>query len=598
MTTVEPRMTRWWRGSLLGSLALVVTPTHALEVRVVDPDGQAAPGVSVVSSDVRGSVRSAVTNERGIAVIDDLAAGNYRVLGLPQGRSPWFARYFGDAALRCDAAAVTADADIDLMLLRGGDIAGTLLDTLGEPVIGASVTALPTTDAVVSRSATTDDDGSFEVRGLDPAVTWWLEVRVVGQPTQLIGPAYDATLAAELTVEPGRVLSLGTRQLLPGATLRGVVRGPDGPIAGASVFGWTTGAVIGTTTDDEGQYTLRGLRPGDALVWSSAEGHGATWFPNLDRPGARFLTLEGAVVPSIDLQMPLGASLDGTLDGEGDRSGVAVLATNDDRTVGFSGVVDETGAFSVGRLPSGRFGLLFYAADAGLVDGPWRDNSGGEIPLDLVEGQALSLGRVTLPPGATVRGLVTGTSDGAPIYGARIIATAVEGPGDEGSGAPVTARVVTGTNRDGVYELKGLEAGTWRLSARVIPLCPNDPGWVQVYYRQAINPALQSGVTASAGQVINWDVSLPPDNDHDGMDDDWEREVGLDPTRDDSGEDPDGDGYTNLEEYLLGTDPFSPAGARACGCATGASMGGGPLGWLTLGFGLLSMRARRRLWLT
>src|SRR5690625_1210949 len=45
--------------------------------------------------------------------------------------------------------------------------------------------------------------------------------------------------------------------------------------------------------------------------------------------------------------------------------------------------------------------------------------------------------------------------------------------------------------------------------------------------------------------------NAPADVDRDGMADDWEREHGLDPTDpSDRNDDPDGNGYTNLEEYL------------------------------------------------
>ena len=47
------------------------------------------------------------------------------------------------------------------------------------------------------------------------------------------------------------------------------------------------------------------------------------------------------------------------------------------------------------------------------------------------------------------------------------------------------------------------------------------------------------------------------DDDNDGMPDGFELANGLDPLNaDDAGQDPDGDGATNLEEFIRGTDPF------------------------------------------
>lgn len=48
------------------------------------------------------------------------------------------------------------------------------------------------------------------------------------------------------------------------------------------------------------------------------------------------------------------------------------------------------------------------------------------------------------------------------------------------------------------------------------------------------------------------------DTDMDNMPDYWENLNGLDPTINDAEQDPDNDGFTNLEEYCLETDPWNP----------------------------------------
>ncbi len=68
------------------------------------------------------------------------------------------------------------------------------------------------------------------------------------------------------------------------------------------------------------------------------------------------------------------------------------------------------------------------------------------------------------------------------------------------------------------------------------------------------------GIIDSQQTVGGWPELLseeaPADSDHDGMPDDWEAVYGLDPEFLYDGQaDTDGDGYTNVEEYLNNTDP-------------------------------------------
>lgn len=76
---------------------------------------------------------------------------------------------------------------------------------------------------------------------------------------------------------------------------------------------------------------------------------------------------------------------------------------------------------------------------------------------------------------------------------------------------------------------------------------------------------------------------LPPDSDQDGLPDEWENQFLLNPfsaTGDDGASgDPDGDGFSNLEEYLAGTNPQDAASLLKI---TATSAGGRQITWQSI----------------
>lgn len=84
--------------------------------------------------------------------------------------------------------------------------------------------------------------------------------------------------------------------------------------------------------------------------------------------------------------------------------------------------------------------------------------------------------------------------------------------------------------------------------------------------RDAIDRRIVTEAETGAGRLIDHPIEVggwpdyasevaPADKDNDGMTDAWEKQHGLDPTKDDHAADADGDGYENLEEFLNGTEP-------------------------------------------
>lgn len=131
------------------------------------------------------------------------------------------------------------------------------------------------------------------------------------------------------------------------------------------------------------------------------------------------------------------------------------------------------------------------------------------------------------------------------------------------AGAPWAVPAVATQTMTEVYALEVLETvGASKpvrdsVDSRVISNFANGDG------------AIIANVSYPADFPVFANVAAPADSDNDGMPDSWESENGLNNSSNDSADDADGDGYTNIEEYL-----HFMAGAVSDDNGTGSGGGG------------------------
>ena len=393
------------------------------------------------------------------------------------------------------ATPLRADAPRGTAIMRGQIVSA---DT-GAPIRRAQV-RLSSAEARESRVAATDAQGRFEVKEL-PAGRYTINASKGGFVTLQYGQRRPSESGTPIELGDGQTLDKLIIALPRGSVLGGRITDEFGePVANASVIAMRYSYAAGgrrltaapgsnsrDTTDDQGQYRLFGLPPGDYFVSATlrsggpeaadptgeVSGYASTYYPgtpNLNDAArvtlavsqentsvsfglvaTKLVRLSGQVLTSLGTPAAGGNVM---LMPGGTAGGRGILMQQG----GSGGRIDQTGAFTIGSVAPGRYQV--QARSGG------RGGEGEMAKMDLVVG-AEDVTGVTMvtAPGAIVTGQVvsdTGEPFDFPAPQLQVAARAAS-PDAQGPGAGAGAGRV-GTNWS--FELRGLtDLRVFRVSA-------------------------------------------------------------------------------------------------------------------------------------
>ena len=414
-------------------LRLRVAPKGALEGRVTSSWGAPVEGATVYAepSIMRGAAR--LTREKELfharapgREATTGADGGFRIEGLPlhplvvAAHHPQFAQWSGRA--------FPGEEPLEIMLPGGFALTGRVLAWDGEPARGAEV-ELRLRGSIAS--ARCDEEGWFALEGLLPLSEGWLGIRAEGNAVHAVAPVtIDGTTApSPMIIQLEVARSIAGRVVDHGGTpLAGIVLRVHGDhyvernVRRSLAIDTTWEQLLGdaeVTSGADGTFGFHGLYDGVFTVSATRPGPPArSWFREVRPPAEDIvLTLDPDDVQDVTLEGVV-------LDAHTGRPVTAYWLTVIGRHPGGSTYnspryehASETGAYEVGGLPPGEYGIY--------VDAPGFTSAGVAPVLRDAGRHRVEL---ELAPARTVRLRVV-DRDGRPVAGASVWVERQDVPG-------------------------------------------------------------------------------------------------------------------------------------------------------------------------
>jgi hypothetical protein len=270
----------------------------SIQGRVVGPGGAPLPCVDVVAYRGLETVAGARTTSDGFYVLRGLRAGAYSLEFKRPGyvSLQWGQQQPGQPGRQVSVRGGEQRRNVDIRLVRGGVITGTLLDEFLEPAENVTVRAFELragderTVAVAGVSAVTDDRGRYRLPGLLPGPYFVGTAASTERPDAATGKGYAPAYYPGVTeIASARPLDVREEQERPFidfpreptrvATITGfALNSRNEPVtepvilvasqrSGAVIAGTQSGAVHGL----EGAFEISNVPPGDYVVQATSK---------------------------------------------------------------------------------------------------------------------------------------------------------------------------------------------------------------------------------------------------------------------------------------------------------------------------------------
>ncbi|MEW4288285.1 carboxypeptidase regulatory-like domain-containing protein [Rossellomorea marisflavi] len=409
-------------------------------------------------------ITSTLTDANGMYELPGIAAGLYSVIYSATG-------YGAEARTVALPAGATVTVNVGL-IAESASIQGTVRDAVtGLPIPAALVQVFTIGTTIPIASVQTDQQGRYVISGLLPE-----EYRVVySAPTYqsetfilFFNPGETKTVDAELTKLPSRIIGVVTD----------IVTGL--PIPNATVILLLEGTeiiVASTNTDQDGNYSLNGLSPGNYNLRFEATGY-LTETLSIQLGVAETLTVDES------LRLLFGTVI-GTvreaLTGEPIRNALVLAFSVNGLPLG-AAIADINGNYSIDGLPSGPIVLVVRATG---FQTQMRE-------VTIIGGETIQENFNLLGDPAVITGFITDVRTGEPVPQALVQVYPF------GSDVPIRSTLST---QNGFYILFGLPPGRYVIRVRAF-------GYPEKFVE----------VTLLEGQVLRLDIQLgnvnpPPPND-------------------------------------------------------------------------------------